>query len=43
MGKTPTRESKLATHVVVIVRDYEAVEGNACGLIPEHLFFISDF
>jgi hypothetical protein len=43
MGKTPTRESKLATYAIVIVGDYEAIEGNAYGLILEHPFFLTWF
>jgi hypothetical protein len=43
MGKTPTRESKLATHVVVIVGDYEAIEGNAYGLIPSIYYLYQDW
>jgi hypothetical protein len=37
MGKTLTRESKLATHDGFIVGDCEAIEGNAYGLIPAYI------
>ncbi|WJX96773.1 hypothetical protein P8452_77936 [Trifolium repens] len=43
LGKAPVSSIKLCTHAVVIVGEYEAVEGNAFGLKPGMYYLYQDW